>query len=76
MKDAIVILCEAGCKFLVDKCTRLMPTSMEEWMRIDATIREVMARTEIGYTVLPKEMDDLARKFVVAAARLHAGLGR
>lgn len=75
MKDAIVILCEAGCRFLVEDGTRLMPMSMEEWTKIDATFREVLSRAQIDYLVMPKEMEDLEERvsFVVAAARLHIG---
>lgn len=55
MRAGVVILCEAGCSWLVDDGTRLM-TSVDEWMRLDATFRELLEARHIGYTVIPKDM--------------------
>ncbi|RAQ99037.1 AAA domain-like protein [Stemphylium lycopersici] len=56
MKQSVVILCEAGCVWLTDDGTRLMPTGMEEWMRIDKAFRDQLAARDIEYFVVPKGM--------------------
>jgi len=59
MKAGIVILCEAGCSWLADDGTRLMPDGMEQWMRIDNAFREQLTACGIRYTVVPKDMVSL-----------------
>jgi nicotinamide riboside kinase len=59
MKAGIVILCEAGCSWLVDDGTRLMPEGMEQWMRIDSVFHELLAARDIRYTVVPKDVVSL-----------------
>ena len=56
MKQSVVILCEAGCSWLTDDGTRLMPTGMEEWMRIDKAFRDQLAARDIDYDVVPKDL--------------------
>jgi nicotinamide riboside kinase len=62
MKAGIVILCEAGCTWLVDDGTRLMPDGMDEWMRIDSAFRTLLAVRGINYKVIPKDMVSLEER--------------
>jgi nicotinamide riboside kinase len=62
MKDSIVILCEAGCHWLVDDGIRLMPKNVEEWVRVDAAFRDLLEKRGIGFSIMPKEMMDLQKR--------------
>lgn len=59
MKQGIVIVCEAGCHWLIDDGTRLMPTDMEDWKRVDAAFRDLLKARGISYCVISKDMADL-----------------
>jgi nicotinamide riboside kinase len=59
MKEGLVILCEAGCHWLVDDGLRLMPKNVEEWMRVDAAFRDLLEGQGIDFSVVPKDMVDL-----------------
>jgi hypothetical protein len=59
MKMGVVMLCEAGCSWLADDGTRLMPTGTEEWMRIDDAFRKQLAVCGIQYTLVPNHVVDL-----------------
>lgn len=62
MKDGIVILCEAGCQWLIDDGVRLMPTDSSEWTRMDTTFRTLLEARCIAYSVLPHDMVDLSKR--------------
>ena len=69
MKAGIVVLCEAGCGWLIDDGTRLMPDDLEAWMRVDAAFRRLLEVRGIDYTVIPKGMASLdERVYVVRSA--------
>jgi nicotinamide riboside kinase len=72
MKKGIVVLCEAGCSWLVDDGTRLMPTGLEEWMRVDKAFRELLQERDIGYFVIPKDLVNLEERILLVkdAAKL------
>ena len=75
MKVAFVILCEAGCQWLVDDGIRLMPTDPNEWMRMDTTFRSLLDARCIAYTVLPHDLVDLSKRVeyvrsIIAGARI------
>jgi nicotinamide riboside kinase len=59
MKAGVVMLCEAGCTWLVDDGTRLMPDGREEWMRIDDAFRKKLADRGIHYTLVPNHVVSL-----------------
>ncbi|KAF1948167.1 hypothetical protein CC80DRAFT_530120 [Byssothecium circinans] len=59
MKAGVVMLCEAGCSWLTDDGTRLMPDDIEQWMRLDSAFREQLAVRDIRYTVVPKDVVNL-----------------
>lgn len=56
MKAGVVILCEAGCSWLVDDGTRLMPNNLDDWMLVDSTFRKLLAVRGIDYIVCPKDL--------------------
>lgn len=62
MKDGVVILCEAGCSWLVDDGTRLMPDTLEDWMRVDRAFRDLLEEREIHYHTMSKDLTDLAER--------------
>ncbi|KAF2878600.1 AAA domain-containing protein, partial [Massariosphaeria phaeospora] len=62
MKTGVVVLCEAGCSWLVDDGTRLMPKGTEDWMRIDRAFRDLLAGAGISYVVVPKALVSLAER--------------
>lgn len=70
MKAGIVILCEAGCDWLVDDGTRLMPDDMEDWMRVDNTYRKLLAAREIDYIVCSRNLASLADRVQLVKERL------
>jgi nicotinamide riboside kinase len=56
MKAGLVILCEAGGHWLEDDGLRLMPEDLYEWLRVDASFRDVLEARCIEYYVMSKEM--------------------
>jgi hypothetical protein len=68
MKTGIVVLCEAGCRWLVDDGTRLMPTDVEDWMIIDTAFRRLLDVRGIRYILLSKELDISERVALVTDA--------
>ncbi|KAF2731272.1 hypothetical protein EJ04DRAFT_498986 [Polyplosphaeria fusca] len=75
MKAGIVFLCEAGCSWLVDDGTRLMPLDEREWMRVDATFRELLDARGINYTVVPKITEDLQERVELVKRALTGVVG-
>ncbi|KAF2681976.1 hypothetical protein K458DRAFT_371268 [Lentithecium fluviatile CBS 122367] len=71
MKASIVILCEAGCSWLIDDGTRLMPEGMEQWMRIDTAFRSLLAVREIAYAVVPKDMIAIGERVELVKEQLR-----
>ena len=59
MKDGLVILCEAGGHWLEDDGLRLMPEDLDEWLRVDASFRDMLEARGIEYYVMSKEMMDI-----------------
>ncbi|RYP92823.1 hypothetical protein DL770_001103 [Monosporascus sp. CRB-9-2] len=70
MKAGIVILCEAGCSWLVDDGTRLMPDGMEDWMRLDDAYRKLLAAREIDYIVCSRNLVSRADRVKLVQERL------
>ncbi|KAL1592613.1 hypothetical protein SLS60_011029 [Paraconiothyrium brasiliense] len=70
MKAGIVILCEAGCSWLIDDGTRLMPDGTTEWMRIDDAFRKQLFARGIRYTVVPKDMVSLEERVQLVQEQL------
>jgi hypothetical protein len=62
MKKSIVVLCEAGCHWLVDDGVRLMPNDLEEWTRVEAAFRDLLEKRGISYYIIPKDMADLGTR--------------
>jgi nicotinamide riboside kinase len=62
MQAGIVLLCEAGCKWLVDDGTRLMPTGEADWIRIDGAFRELLEARRIAYTVISRDVVSIAER--------------
>jgi nicotinamide riboside kinase len=56
LKAGIVVLCEAGCEWLVDDGTRLMPVDLQDWMRVDVAFRELLDIRGIEYKVLSRDV--------------------
>lgn len=70
MKAGIVILCEAGCSWLIDDGTRLMPDGTTEWMRIDNAFRKQLVACGIRYTVIPKDVVSLEARVQLVVEHL------
>ncbi|PVH96981.1 hypothetical protein DM02DRAFT_534144 [Periconia macrospinosa] len=62
MKAGVVLLCEAGCRWLVDDGMRMMPEGREQWMKIDGAFRELLDREGISYSVVSKDMESIAER--------------
>ncbi|KAF2653642.1 hypothetical protein K491DRAFT_602415 [Lophiostoma macrostomum CBS 122681] len=75
MKAGIVILCEAGCKWLVDDGTRLIPTGDEDWMKIDRAFRELLHTRGIVYTVISRDVVDMAERVKLVKSAMEAREG-
>ncbi|KAF2101258.1 hypothetical protein NA57DRAFT_72700 [Rhizodiscina lignyota] len=65
MKGGLVILCEAGCSWLVDDGTRLMPKDDKDWERVDLAFRMLLDMRDIEYILLPRDMKDLERRIEI-----------
>ena len=77
MKEGVVILCEAGCHWLTDDGTRLMPTSAEDWVRVDDAFRELLQARDIAFSLLSKDTVELSKRVEFVRERMnarHAGL--
>lgn len=72
MRAGIVMLCEAGCGWLIDDGTRLMPDNLEVWMRVDATFRRLLEARAIDYTVISKDMVSLDERVHVVRSAASA----
>jgi nicotinamide riboside kinase len=59
MKKGIVILCEAGCRWLTDDGVRLMPKDVEDWMRVDVAFRDLLKTRGIRFSILSKDVEKL-----------------
>lgn len=57
-----MVLCEAGCSWLVDDGTRLMPDDLDAWMRVDAAFRALLEARGINYIVISKRMVSLKER--------------
>ena len=62
MKDGLVILCEAGGHWLEDDGVRLMPEDLDEWLRVDASFRDLLEARGIEYYVMSKAMMDIQER--------------
>jgi nicotinamide riboside kinase len=72
MKESIVVLCEAGCRWLVDDGVRLMPADTEEWTRVDATFRDLLQKRGIGYSIISKDVVDIGARVEFVQALIDA----
>jgi nicotinamide riboside kinase len=72
MKKSIVVLCEAGCHWLVDDGVRLMPNDLEEWTRVEAAFRDLLEKRGISYYIIPKDMADLGTRVRHVQALINA----
>jgi nicotinamide riboside kinase len=72
MKESIVVLCEAGCRWLVDDGVRLMPDDIEEWTRVDAAFRDLLQKRDIGYSIISKDMVDIGARVRYVQALIDA----
>jgi nicotinamide riboside kinase len=73
MKSGLVILCEAGCTWLVDDGTRLMPKNMEDWMRVNSAFHEVLETLAIEKVMMPKSVSDLQQRVQIVLDAVHKG---
>ena len=62
MKAGLVILCEAGGVWLQDDGLRLMPEDLDEWLRVDASFRDMLEARGIEHYVMSKEMLDIQER--------------
>jgi nicotinamide riboside kinase len=76
MKEAIVILCEAGCHWLTDDGMRLMPTDVEDWGRVDGAFRDLLKARGIGYSVISKDLVDLDKRVGYVRSLINASQRR
>ncbi|KAF2823710.1 hypothetical protein CC86DRAFT_298303 [Ophiobolus disseminans] len=72
MKAGIVILCEAGCRWLVDDGIRLMPGDAEEWLRIDDAFRDLLNMRGIDFSIVPKDLADIEERVDLVERLLDA----
>lgn len=73
MKNGLVILCEAGCTWLVDDGTRLMPKDMEDWLQVNSAFHEVLETLAIDHILMPKSITDLQQRVQVVLDAVWKG---
>jgi hypothetical protein len=70
MKRGLVFVCEAGCSWLIDDGTRLMPKDLAEWSHCDQVFRELLTRRGIEYHVIPRDLVDIHARLQLVLGRL------
>jgi nicotinamide riboside kinase len=75
MKNGIVMLCEAGCTWLIDDGIRLMPDGLDDWMRVDS-FRELLDARGIAYTIIWKDVISLPERLKMVQDAIEAGNAR
>jgi hypothetical protein len=73
MNAGIVVLCKAGCSWLVDNGTRLMPDDLEAWMRVDTAFRALLEARVINYIVISKRFVSLKERVDVVRMAVEEG---
>ncbi|RDW87960.1 hypothetical protein BP5796_03654 [Coleophoma crateriformis] len=71
MKHGLVVLCEAGCTWLVDDGTRLMPKDEEDWLRVNSGFHEVLETLAIDNILMSKSILDLQQRVKVVLDAAH-----
>jgi hypothetical protein len=59
MRKGTVVLCEAGCNWLTDDGTRLMPADADGWKEVELAFRHILEIRGIVYSVMSKDLHDL-----------------
>lgn len=72
MRSAVVLVCEAGPRWLVDDGVRLMPRDDDEWAGIHRIFCRVLRELDMEFTIISKEMTDLSER-VALVVRLWQG---
>ncbi|KAK2028150.1 hypothetical protein LX32DRAFT_720980 [Colletotrichum zoysiae] len=62
MKQAMIVVCEAGADWLYDDGVRLMPLDRDEWIRIHDVFCTLMDGLGLSYVVLPAKLTDLSAR--------------
>jgi nicotinamide riboside kinase len=62
LETGLIVVCEAGCRWLVDDGVRLMPLDQDEWIGFHVLFCSVLDRLELPYIVLPAQVEDLQER--------------
>ena len=73
MKNGLVVLCEAGCEWLVDDGIRLMPKDKEDWIQMHRLFCGLLDEVGLKYVVLPTGVQSVESRveFVVRQWEMH-----
>jgi hypothetical protein len=70
MKRGLVFVCEAGCSWLIDDGTRLMPKDLMEWSNCDQAFRDLLMERGIDYHVIPRDIIDIRARVELVVNKL------
>jgi hypothetical protein len=70
MKRGLVFVCEAGCSWLIDDGTRLMPKDLMEWSNCDQAFRDLLMERGIDYHVIPRDLIDIRARVELVVNKL------
>ncbi|KAL8718567.1 MAG: hypothetical protein Q9225_004314 [Loekoesia sp. 1 TL-2023] len=73
MRRGLVIVCEAGGKWLVDDGVRLMPQDRDAWLQMHATFCETLNELDIVYYVLPASITGLPHRIEFVLTKWEGG---
>ncbi|RGP72177.1 p-loop containing nucleoside triphosphate hydrolase [Fusarium sporotrichioides] len=62
MKNALIVVCEAGTPWLMDDGVRLMPNSHDEWMDVFHDFCALLDQVGFEYCVLSRTMLDISKR--------------
>ena len=74
LKSGHVFLCEAGCTWLIDDGTRLMPKDAEQWEQFDQAFRKLLAQREVDYRVIPRDVRPIDERVAIVTKEHEASV--
>ena len=64
MKNSVVIVCEAGGKWLIDDGVRLMPKDKNAWYKKHQSFCTLLDRMDMEYNILPSSISKIEERII------------
>ncbi|KAH8897582.1 hypothetical protein GQ53DRAFT_712041 [Thozetella sp. PMI_491] len=69
MANSVIVVCEAGVKFLVDDGVRLMPQDAEDWYLMHEAFCKILSEQGLPYYVLPNNLFEREERLLLVHSR-------